>query len=934
MEDLVAAIEEIGAVDLSILDTASTTICSSGTGALFNTGSGHMGVKQQNGDGNYQAETIYFQTPSAQDSCALNPTLKDPFYDPTLDRSRVDSALSVLRSTAVKSIEAKLTTRCKHGRLRHAVVVHGMGGTGKTQVVLQYVQRHRYEYDTLIWIDATSPETFVWSCARVSRRLKLPGLINYGEGEQALLPQRSTIVSDLTTWLEARPPSTSWLVVLDNLDDMTWGVKDVLPQGIAGTLIVTSRDLSTARLVGCGNITLDSMEIGEARSFLRAAAFPELEESSEELDALCNSVCDMLDCLPLAVHLAAATIETFVPLEVVELADACKVVTTYIDRFDANKDLLLMRDDHKFMQSPYPRTILTTFETTFRQLEGENRPKWEPSAMKLLRLLSWLSDVNVDELHDLFQQAYDGILHGCQSYAIQNLTTWISKVLSGESSVEYCDTRQNTSWDDNGYHATLGMLHRHGLIRPKSTGLPGMLPMHKIVRWRVQKESESHVRAYLSQYAVLLELALSSRSQDELGVVRLLNELADTYRNIGKLQYAESCARLHTERQCDMRGRHHAETVKSLERLIAILGQQGEESMMKYEMFVFLKDAADRAAVLAALPGHLLMLLNSAFRLEESHSWPPHLAVKESEHRHASRNYSARALTTTLNESGQRNDKPGSSYPNYPGKVPIDSLGAWAPQESLSQPASKDQRLQDEVLSQIMRRKAVLTEAASTKPDLVTLFEVFSMGSRDLIALYIHHIDADVVHYRDPVDRRTVLHFVAAYGEPADVRKCIVSGADLLAKDRFGETPLEIAHVSQRKDVFRALRAAGGADEVERAEQGPLVPAGRIVPAPAVEHVTDRNAPFRAVERQMFNTTSHQAYVESDDESDGEYQGFYSAPLSRASRASIETRSEQSSDDSQRPAYHDLPWQGPAGIIRRTKRIRATVQGHLHFREV
>ncbi|KJX99160.1 hypothetical protein TI39_contig371g00011 [Zymoseptoria brevis] len=610
MEDLVAAIEEIGAVDPSIPETASTTICSSGTGALFNTGSGHMGVKQQNGDGNYQAETIYFQAPSA-----------------------------------------------------------------------------------------------------------------------------------------------------------------------------------------------------------------------------------------------AATIETFVPLKDVGLADACKAVTTYIDRFGANKDLLLMRDDHKFMQPPYPRTILTTFESTFRQLKGENtqnRPKWELPAMKLLRLF-------------ILDQ----------------------RLLSGESSVEYCDTRQNTSWDDDGYCTTLGLLHRHGLVRPKSTGLPGMLPMHKIVRWRVQKESESHVRAYLSQYAVLLELALSSRSQDELGIVRLLNELADTYRNIGKLQYAEPCARLHTERQCDMRVRHHAETVKSLERLIAILGQQGEESMMKYEMFVFLKDAADRAAVLATLPGHLLMLPNSAFRLEESHSWPPRLAVKESDHRHASYNYSARALTTTLNNPRQRNDKPGSSYSNYPGTIPIDSLGAWVPQESLSQHASKDQRLQDEVLSQIMRRKAVLREAASTKPDLVTLFEVFSTGSRDLIALYMHHIDADVVHYRDPVDRRTVLHFVAAYGEPADVRKCIQSGAELLAKDRFGETPLEIAHVSQRRDVFRTLEAAGGVDEVDRAEQGPLVSAGRIVPAPAVEHVTNRNAPSRAVERQMFNTTSHQAYMESDEESSGEYQGFYSAPLSR-----------------------------------------------------
>lgn len=64
IEDLKAAIEEVANVEPSISDSTNTTIYSSGPGAMFNNGSGEMRAKQVYGDGNYQAENIYFQAPA------------------------------------------------------------------------------------------------------------------------------------------------------------------------------------------------------------------------------------------------------------------------------------------------------------------------------------------------------------------------------------------------------------------------------------------------------------------------------------------------------------------------------------------------------------------------------------------------------------------------------------------------------------------------------------------------------------------------------------------------------------------------------------------------------------------------------------------------------------------------------------------------------
>ena len=45
------------------------------------------------------------------------------------------------------------------GQGSRIVVVWGLGGAGKTQLVLSYIQQHRQEYTASFWIEASRKET-------------------------------------------------------------------------------------------------------------------------------------------------------------------------------------------------------------------------------------------------------------------------------------------------------------------------------------------------------------------------------------------------------------------------------------------------------------------------------------------------------------------------------------------------------------------------------------------------------------------------------------------------------------------------------------------------------------------------------------------------------------------------------------------------------
>jgi tetratricopeptide (TPR) repeat protein len=124
------------------------------------------------------------------------------------------------------------------------VVLHGMGGCGKSQLALEYCQQSENDnsYSAIFWVDATSPAIIEQGINDLARQLSKPGFdIVDVEGNIHF------VLSKLSTW-----PS-SWLLVFDNFDDphsfKDKSIKQYFPRSNKGSILVTSRD-ATARSLG------------------------------------------------------------------------------------------------------------------------------------------------------------------------------------------------------------------------------------------------------------------------------------------------------------------------------------------------------------------------------------------------------------------------------------------------------------------------------------------------------------------------------------------------------------------------------------------------------------------------------------------------------------------------------------------------------------
>src|SRR5439155_7417184 len=127
--------------------------------------------------------------------------------------------------------EAELTQLGRQLRQSRRVVIHGLGGVGKTQLAVQFLHRHLAEYpDGAFWLHADREGGLVADLAGLVWPLELPEREASEQEEQ---------VEAVVRWLHDRG---RWLLVLDNLEPVAHGaVRRWLGAGLAGHLLATSR---------------------------------------------------------------------------------------------------------------------------------------------------------------------------------------------------------------------------------------------------------------------------------------------------------------------------------------------------------------------------------------------------------------------------------------------------------------------------------------------------------------------------------------------------------------------------------------------------------------------------------------------------------------------------------------------------------------------
>ncbi|PVH98812.1 hypothetical protein DM02DRAFT_656953 [Periconia macrospinosa] len=253
---------------------------------------------------------------------------------------------------------ALLTQDPKKGR--RIMVLHGLGGMGKTQLAADFVRRYKNSFSAVIWLDGSSESSLKQSLALCANRIP--------EGQ---IPERSrtygtqsqinvdVVVKDVLEWLDT-PGNDNWLLAVDNVDrdprdedPEAYDIETYLPQADHGAVLITTRLVSLGQLGEPREVK--KVDIDHARAIFEVWYGKTLEQEANELLAL-------LDGLPLALAHAAAymsehgiTFDTYARL--------------YQDQW---KELMEDHNGRNSLRTYGNRSVATTWMISFKAIQKRN----------------------------------------------------------------------------------------------------------------------------------------------------------------------------------------------------------------------------------------------------------------------------------------------------------------------------------------------------------------------------------------------------------------------------------------------------------------------------------------------------------------------------------------------------------------------------------
>ncbi|WP_146763045.1 tetratricopeptide repeat protein, partial [Micromonospora noduli] len=231
--------------------------------------------------------------------------------------------------------------------------VHGLGGIGKSELVLHYARRRLGRYRVVWWVTADSPDAIAVGLGGLTRRLH-PAATLADAHEWAV------------GWLQANP---GWLLVLDNVEDIDHALGLLgLVHGRGDVLVTTRRDVGGAWWRRSGLVPLRLGVLARADSVELLHRLTGLEDP-----AGAGRLADELGDLPLALEQAAAYISHHPDVDF----DGYRQRLT--DRFPRTAA-------HTFGSGRSQQTIAGVWQITMSTVADQM-----PLAARVLDVLAWLA---------------------------------------------------------------------------------------------------------------------------------------------------------------------------------------------------------------------------------------------------------------------------------------------------------------------------------------------------------------------------------------------------------------------------------------------------------------------------------------------------------------------------------------------------------------
>ncbi|KAJ7919409.1 hypothetical protein B0H13DRAFT_2268514 [Mycena leptocephala] len=148
-------------------------------------------------------------------------------------------------------------------KIQHIYVLHGLGGAGKTQIALKFINESSSHFSDIFLIDTSTIMT-------IETGLKNIAVVkDFGDSPQ-----------DGLLWLTSKVEE--WLLFFDNADDPSMDLNNFIPQCNHGNIIITSRNPGLCVYAGSHSLVSD-MEEEDAVALLLKSAAQEATTCTEQI---------------------------------------------------------------------------------------------------------------------------------------------------------------------------------------------------------------------------------------------------------------------------------------------------------------------------------------------------------------------------------------------------------------------------------------------------------------------------------------------------------------------------------------------------------------------------------------------------------------------------------------------------------------------------
>jgi hypothetical protein len=134
---------------------------------------------------------------------------------------------------------------------RRTVVLHGLGGVGKTQLTIAYAKRHKDNYSAVFWLNIKDEDSLRQSFAKAVKQIMRDHPSARRLSRVDIKENLDEAIDAVKEWLSL-PNNTRWLMIYDNYDNpklpgntdpAAVNIRKFLPESYQGSVIITTRSL-------------------------------------------------------------------------------------------------------------------------------------------------------------------------------------------------------------------------------------------------------------------------------------------------------------------------------------------------------------------------------------------------------------------------------------------------------------------------------------------------------------------------------------------------------------------------------------------------------------------------------------------------------------------------------------------------------------------